>query len=45
MLQDSLSTGIPGGDEVLHPGLILRRASIVQGAPVTNKTTLALHFL
>lgn len=45
MLQDRLSTGISGLDEVLHPGLILRRASIVRGAPGTSKTTQALHFL
>lgn len=45
MLQDRLSTGIPGLDEVLHKGFVSRRAYLVRGGPGTGKTTLGLHFL
>jgi len=45
MLQDRLSTGIPGLDEVLHTGLLSGRAYLVRGGPGTGKTTLGLHFL
>jgi circadian clock protein KaiC len=39
------STGVPGLDEVLHGGLIAKRAYLVRGGPGTGKTTLGLHFL
>lgn len=45
MLQDRLSTGVPGFDEVLHGGLIPGRAYLVRGQPGTGKTILGLHFL
>lgn len=45
MLQDRLSTGIQGLDEVLHGGFVSRRAYLVRGGPGTGKTTLGLHFL
>lgn len=45
MLQDRLSTGIPGLDEVLHTGFVSRRAYLVRGGTGTGKTTLGLHFL
>ena len=45
MLQDRLSTGISGLDEVLHTGLLSGRAYLVRGGPGTGKTTLGLHFL
>ena len=38
-------TGIAGLDEVLHGGLVPRRAYLVRGGPGTGKTTLGLHFL
>ncbi|MEX0891354.1 MAG: ATPase domain-containing protein [Gemmatimonadota bacterium] len=38
-------TGIAGLDEILHGGLIRRRAYLVRGGPGTGKTTLGLHFL
>jgi circadian clock protein KaiC len=45
MLQDRLSTGISGLDEVLHTGLLSGRAYLVRGGPGTGKTTFGLHFL
>ncbi|MBV6320982.1 ATPase domain-containing protein [Duganella violaceipulchra] len=40
-----LSTGVPGLDEVLAGGLTRDRLYLVEGAPGTGKTTLALQFL
>ncbi len=40
-----VSTGVPGLDEVLHGGLLPRRAYLVRGGPGTGKTILGLHFL
>jgi len=37
--------GLTGLDEILHGGLIPRRAYLVRGGPGTGKTTLGLHFL
>ncbi|MDH7475352.1 MAG: ATPase domain-containing protein, partial [Anaerolineae bacterium] len=45
MLQQRLSTGIVGLDEVLHGGFTPGRAYLVRGGPGTGKTTLGLHFL
>ncbi|HEX2191526.1 MAG TPA: ATPase domain-containing protein [Longimicrobiaceae bacterium] len=42
---DRRPTGVPGLDEVLHGGLVPRRAYLVRGGPGTGKTTLGLHFL
>jgi circadian clock protein KaiC len=39
------ATGIPGLDDVLGGGLPSRRIFLVQGAPGSGKTTLALQFL
>lgn len=39
------ATGIPGLDDVLGGGLPCRRIFLVQGAPGSGKTTLALQFL
>lgn len=43
--QDRCPTGVAGLDEILHGGLIRRRAYLVRGGPGTGKTTLGLHFL
>lgn len=40
-----LPTGVPGLDEVLHGGLIAKRAFLVRGGPGTGKSTLGLQFL
>jgi circadian clock protein KaiC len=40
-----LSTGIAGLDDILAGGLPARRLYLVDGAPGTGKTTLALQFL
>ena len=40
-----VETGIAGLDEILHGGLIARRAYLIQGGPGTGKTTLGNHFL
>lgn len=44
-MTDRLLTGIEGLDEVLHGGLLRRRAYLVRGGPGTGKTTVGLHFL
>src|SRR5690242_4172751 len=41
----SVSTGIAGLDELLRGGLTSNRMYLVEGAPGTGKTTLALQFL
>ena len=41
----SISTGVPGLDEVLHGGLPANHLYLVQGSPGVGKTTLALQFL
>ena len=38
-------TGVPGLDEVLHGGLIAKRAYLVRGGPGAGKTILGLHYL
>jgi circadian clock protein KaiC len=38
-------TGVPGLDEMLHGGFLEGSAVLLQGAPGTGKTTLALQFL
>ena len=40
-----LSTGIAGFDEILHGGLIPKRAYLARGGPGCGKTILGLHFL
>lgn len=44
-MEDRLSTGIAGLDEILHGGFLPRRAYLVRGGPGTGKTTLGWHFL
>ena len=39
------STGIPGLDQLMRGGYPLRRMHLIEGAPGTGKTTLALQFL
>ena len=39
------STGIAGLDDVLRGGFTKRRLYLIEGAPGSGKTTLALHFL
>src|SRR5512138_800940 len=39
------STGVSGLDDVPHGGLVTNRSYLVEGAPGTGKTTLALQFL
>ncbi|MCC2658224.1 MAG: putative circadian clock protein KaiC [Panacagrimonas sp.] len=41
----TLSTGIPGLDDVLAGGLTRNRVYLVEGVPGSGKTTLALQFL
>jgi len=41
----SVSTGIAGLDELLRGGLTANRMYLIEGAPGTGKTTLALQFL
>ncbi|MEP6823139.1 MAG: ATPase domain-containing protein [Chthoniobacterales bacterium] len=43
--QSKIPTGIPGLDEILRGGLPPRRIYLIQGAPGSGKTTLALQFL
>ena len=40
-----VSTGVAELDEILHGGLIPRRAYLVRGDPGSGKTTLGMHFL
>ncbi|SDN08889.1 ATPase domain-containing protein [Vreelandella arcis] len=37
--------GVTGLDQVLHGGLIPRRAYLIRGGPGSGKTTLGMHFL
>ena len=39
------TSGVPGLDDILRGGLIPHRMYLVEGAPGTGKTTLALQFL
>jgi circadian clock protein KaiC len=41
----TMSTGIPGLDDILAGGLTPGRLFLVEGTPGTGKTTLSLHFL
>lgn len=43
--EDRCATGIAGLDDILHGGFPARRLYLVQGAPGSGKTTLALQFL
>ncbi len=40
-----LSSGVSGLDQILHGGLISRRAYLVRGGPGSGKTTLGMQFL
>ncbi|SEL83340.1 ATPase domain-containing protein [Halomonas daqiaonensis] len=42
---ERLLTGVSGFDEILHGGLLPRRAYLIRGGPGSGKTTLGLHFL
>jgi circadian clock protein KaiC len=44
-LDQLISTGVPGMDDVLSGGLLPRRLYLVEGTPGAGKTTLALQFL
>lgn len=44
-MTDRLLTGIGGLDEILHGGLLRRRAYLARGGPGSGKTTIGLHFL
>lgn len=44
-LDERVSTGIAGLDEILEGGLLPQRTYLVRGAPGTGKTLLGLHFL
>src|SRR5258708_25242474 len=41
----SISTGIPGLDQLLAGGFVTNRMYLIEGNPGTGKTTLALQFL
>lgn len=43
--QHRVPTGVGGLDEILHGGLLPRRAYLIRGGPGAGKTTLGLHFL
>ncbi|MFO7881014.1 MAG: ATPase domain-containing protein [Kosmotogaceae bacterium] len=45
MIDERISTGIYGMDEILDGGLIKNQAYLVRGAPGTGKTIFGLHFL
>ena len=45
VLATSISTGIPGLDDLLIGGLTPNRMYLIEGTPGTGKTTLALQFL
>ena len=45
VVPESVSTGTPGLDELLRGGLTAHRMYVVEGAPGSGKTTLALQFL
>lgn len=40
-----VTTGVPGFDRVLHGGYLKGSTTLIEGAPGTGKTTLALQFL
>ncbi len=42
---ETISTGVPGLDQLVHGGLTPRRMYLLEGNPGTGKTTLALQFL
>src|SRR5262245_12636582 len=42
---ENASTGVAGLDELLRGGLTAHRMYLIEGAPGTGKTTLALQFL
>ncbi|WP_341938746.1 ATPase domain-containing protein [Marinimicrobium sp. C2-29] len=44
-LAGRILTGVHGFDEILHGGVIPRRAYLIRGGPGSGKTTLGLHFL
>lgn len=44
-IEERVSTGIKGLDEILEKGLVTRRVYLVRGGPGTGKSTLGLHFL
>ncbi|MFC3662871.1 ATPase domain-containing protein [Modicisalibacter luteus] len=44
-LEQRLSTGVRGVDDILGGGLIENRSYLVRGGPGSGKTTLGLHFL
>src|SRR5579863_4460784 len=44
-MSNRVSTGVAELDEILHGGLIPRRAYLVRGDPGCGKTTLGMHFL
>lgn len=40
-----VSTGVPGGDDILNGGYLPETATLVRGAPGTGKSIFSLHFL
>jgi circadian clock protein KaiC len=44
-IEERLTIGVPGVDEILHGGLIGGRTYLIRGEPGTGKTILGLHFL
>ncbi|MDZ7373399.1 MAG: AAA family ATPase [candidate division KSB1 bacterium] len=44
-MEERLSSGIEGLDEILHGGFLRGRAYLVRGGPGTGKTTLGWYFL
>ncbi len=44
-MENIISTGIPGLDEILNGGLLKKRAYLLRGGPGVGKTTFGFHFL
>ncbi|MCE5214147.1 MAG: DUF2075 domain-containing protein, partial [Methanobacterium sp.] len=44
-MENKLSSGIEGLDEVLMGGFVPRRAYLIRGNPGTGKTAIGMHFL
>lgn len=44
-IENKLSSGIKGFDEILMGGFVPKRAYLIRGNPGTGKTAIGMHFL